>query len=194
MWIFLVIITGLIVAATILTEREDFGWATFLLLVGVVVAQFFHVADLLGWVKTHGIQTIIYVFIYVGMGVAWSFVKWFSFLLAFRDRFRAWKAEFLSKLTPPLGPDQLVPQEFMSSFESFLIGKAGYGDNTPYKRPRAVNNKSRIVSWMSLWPCSVIGTVLNDPVRRLFTFIFNWFKGLYQKMSDAIFRDDAELK
>ena len=200
MWIFLVVLLCLAVAATVLTEVERFGWATFLLIVGVAVAQLFHVADLFGWVKTHGVETVIYTLVYVGVGVAWSFVKWFSFLMAFRDKFRQYKASFLSGLTPPLNPEGQVPENMLEDFRNYLnrqeqySRRGAFADNLLSARPRAVNNKARIVSWMSLWPCSFIGTVLNDPVRRLFNLLFSWFKGLYQKMSDAIFAKDVELK
>lgn len=200
MWIFLVVLLCLAVAATVLTEVEKFGWATFLLIVGVSVAQLFHVADLFGWVKTHGVETALYTLAYVGVGVAWSFVKWFSFLMVFRDKFRTYKASFLSGLTPPLNPDGQVPDNMLKDFYSYLDNQVRYtrrgvfADNPMNTRPRAINNKARIVSWMSLWPCSFIGTVLNDPVRRLFNFLFSWFKGLYQKMADAMFAKDVELK
>ena len=192
MWIFLLVLLALIVAATVLTEVERFGWATVLLIVGVVVAQIFHVADLLGWVKAHGAATIVYTLSYVGAGVLWSFIKWFSFLMAFREKFRAYKAEFMRAQMPPL--DQ-IPEDRQRNFQIFLTNQydSFYG-NSFTTRPRAAKNKTRIVSWMSLWPCSVIGTVLNDPVRRLFTFLFTWFKSLYQAMSDRIFAKDVELK
>lgn len=200
MWIFFVVLLCLAVAATVLTEVERFGWATFLLIVGVGIAQLFHVADLFGWVKTHGVETVIYTLVYVGVGVVWSFVKWFSFLMAFRDKFRQYKASFLSGLTPPLNPEGQVPENMLEDFRNYLnrqeqySRRGAFADNLLSARPRAVNNKARIVSWMSLWPCSFIGTVLNDPVRRLFNLLFSWFKGLYQKMSDAIFAKDVELK
>lgn len=199
MWIFFVVLLCLAVAATVLTEVERFGWATFLLILGVSVAQLFHVADLFGWVKTHGVETVIYTLVYVGVGVVWSFIKWFSFLMSFRDKFRQHKAAFLSGLTPPLNPDGQVPDNMMEDFRNYLnrqeYSRRGvFRDNLLSARPRAVNNKARIVSWMSLWPCSFIGTVLNDPIRRLFNLLFSWFKGLYQKMSDAIFAKDVELK
>lgn len=49
-------------------------------------------------------------------------------------------------------------------------------------------------AWMAFWPCSVISTLLNDPIRRLFRYLFNLLKSLYQKMADAVFADDPELK
>lgn len=198
MFIFFVVLLAIYVFATVLTEVEKFGWATLLLIAGVVVAQFFAGLNILGWVKGHGVETVIYTVAYVGVGVAWSFIKWFSFLMAFRDKFRSYKEKFLLGLNPPGDPKATVPSNFQKDFEEYLGRQSSYrgiyGDNPMNLRPRAAKNKARIVSWMSLWPCSLIGTLLNDPVKRLFNLIFNWFKGLYQKMADKLFAKDLELK
>ncbi len=202
MWIFLVVLLCLAIAATVLTEVEKFGWATFLLITVVSVAQLFHVYDLLGWVRTHAFETIMYALAYVGVGLLWSFGKWFFFLWRFRDKYRESKTNFLEGLTPPLDPNSTVPDNLLHDFYRYLDMQVSYStrwnrvyrDNPLYKKPRAANNKARIVSWMSLWPCSVVGTLLNDPVRRLFDAIFSWVKGLYQKMADHMFAKDVELK
>jgi hypothetical protein len=202
MWIFLVVLVILAIVATVLTEVEKFGWATLLLIVGVAVAQFFHVVDLFDWVKGHALDTGLYALAYVGSGLLWSFGKWFFFLWRFRDKYREYKLKFLLGLNPAFTGDMPVPTDQLPHFYDFLDRQERYSsayyrvfkDNPLSKKPRAANNKARIVSWMSLWPCSVIGTLLNDPVRRLFDAIFSWVKGLYQKMSDAMFAKDVELK
>jgi hypothetical protein len=86
-----------------------------------------------------------------------------------------------------------VPENLLKDFYYFLDYRV-FKDNPLSKRPRAVNNKARITAWMSFWPYSLVGTLLNDPVRRLFNAIFSWVKGLYQKMADAMFSKDVELK
>jgi hypothetical protein len=202
MWTLLLVLFVLAVAATVLTEVERFGWATFLLIVSVAFAQVFHVVDIFDWVKTHSLDTVLYALAYVGVGLAWSFGKWFFFLLRFRDKYRESKTRFLQGLTPPLNPEGQVPEQLRKEFYAYLDRTVRYSSaysrvfsNNPLsERPKASNNKQRIVLWMSLWPCSVVGTLLNDPVRRLFDAIFSWVKSLYQKMSDAMFSKDVELK
>ena len=41
---------------------------------------------------------------------------------------------------------------------------------------------------------SMVGTFLDDPVRRLFTFLATRYKKLYQDLADWIFASDRELK
>ncbi len=192
---FLFALIGVVVVATILTELEYFGWATALLLVIVGAGQIAGNLSVLSWVGAHTTETLVYALVYVAVGVGWSFVKWFSFLIQFRDQYREQKEAFLTK--NKLNPTGQVPEELREAFGRFLGGLYStrqFRGNSMTEKPKASNNKSRIVSWMSLWPCSMVGTLLNDPVRRLFNFLFNNFKALYQRMSDHVFRNDVELK
>lgn len=192
---FLFALIGVVVVATILTELEYFGWATVLLLLMVGTGQIGGNLNVLSWVGSHTTESIVYALVYVAVGVAWSFVKWFSFLIQFRDQYREQKEKFLTD--NKLNPTGQVPEELREKFGNFL-GRAHstrvFRGNPLNEKPKASNNKSRIVSWMSLWPCSMVGTLLNDPVRRLFNFLFNNFKALYQRMADHVFRNDVELK
>jgi hypothetical protein len=185
----------LAIVATVFTETEKFGLATVTLIAALVGAQAFHIMDVLHYAEHHVLQTLLYAVAYVGVGVLWSFVKWFSFLMSFRDQFRELKGQFLTK--QGLDPNGQVPEEFASQFKDWMIQKSVYGISFQMRnleRPKASDNKSRILAWMSLWPFSVVGTVLNDPIRRLFNFLFNQFKALYQKMADRVLAKDTELK
>jgi hypothetical protein len=185
------------IAATVLTENEKFGWATALLVISVVLGQWLHVFNLVAYASQHAVATLLYAVGYVVVGIAWSFVKWFSFLMGARDKYRDWKIRFLTGEN--LDPTSSIPAGKAADFKKFIQQSNGYSYHDPVadlvngKRPRAANNKARIVSWMSLWPCSFVGTLLNDPVRRLFNYLFNAFKSLYQKMSDKVFSKDGEL-
>jgi len=193
---FLFALIGVVVVAIVLTELEQFGWATVLLIATVIGSQLLHVAAPLTWVKTHAVETLVYSLVYVAVGIAWSFAKWFSFLIQFRDQYRDQKEGFLTgkKLNPKSQVPEELREELSLTFRNTYRGIRCFRGNLLTEKPKASNNKSRIISWMSLWPCSVIGTVLNDPIRRLFNFLFNNFKALYQKMSDHIFRNEPELK
>ena len=223
MILFIVVLLGLFVLECVLAEVEHFGWATVTLVatfVALGVGGHFHwfgLPSLLDFVRDHGIWCLAYVGAYVVAGIVWSFVKWFSFLMGFRDTFRAQREKFLTwkglPVTTPLTEE--LQTEFIKSFGTEnRYGRARHYDESgnpiEYKgwnpetyeyrgnslnaRPRATKNKSRITAWAAFWPFSFLGTLLNDPVRRLFNFLFDWFKSLYQKMSDRVFAKDVELK
>lgn len=67
---------------------------------------------------------------------------------------------------------------------------ARYGKESGYntiRKPLVRDNKSRIMTWMCFWPFSFIWTMINDPVRRIFTAIYMRIKDRLQKISDDAF-------
>lgn len=201
--LFLAVLFVLFVVETVLTETENFSWATVTLLMSFgffAVGGHYHwfgLPSLFDFVKDHGIWTLAYVCAYLLVGVGWSFAKWFSYLMSFRDTFREQKDAFIKSrgLNPEIG----VPPNLQDEFRKFVSDNVGW--TNPHRsqlalleRPRATKNKARITAWASFWPFSFVGTLLNDPVRRLVNFLFNQFKALYQRMSDWIFRKDMELQ
>lgn len=180
----------LFVIECLLTEVEHWGWATATLIGSVVAAQVFHVADVWGYITHNGVQTLLLVLGYLVAGVVWSFIKWFSFLMKFRDEYRSIKASWLEKNGIP--QDQALTIEQAEHLRRYLADRwthTFYG-NSFAEKPKAAKNKRRITAWMSFWPFSLAGTLINDPIRRLFTWLFNTLKAGYQKVSDHVFRND----
>jgi len=197
----LVVLFALFVLECILTETENFGWATITLLAcgvaSVVLGRWFHIYSIADFIRDHGAFTLVYACVYIGIGILWSFVKWFSYLMSFRDTFREMKEGFLKERN--LDPTDQVPENLRGSFKDYVRNHVGWSNKHrtqlwDLERPRASKNKGRITAWASFWPFSFVGTLLNDPVRRLFNFLFKWFKELYQKLSDHLFRKDVELQ
>ncbi len=193
--IVLAVVGAIFILAIFLTELEQFGWATLTLIATVALTQFTHTFDFVGYVAHHALESVLYTLGYLVVGLLWSFVKWFSFLMAFRDKYRECKNIYYQKYN--LVPGQPLPESLAKEFEEWMQNTycyAKYRGALLSRKPRASENKTRIVAWMAFWPCSLIGTLLNDPVRRLFSFLFNQFKALYQKMVDYVFKNDPELK
>jgi hypothetical protein len=199
--LFLVVLFVLFVAECILLETEKFGWATITLvacfIASVVLGRWFHVYSVLDFIKDHGVWTLVYACAYVGVGVAWSFVKWFSFLMGFRDAYRQVKEGFYKAHSLPA--DAVIPENLKTAYKEYVHQNSPWGSAYRYDiaaltRPRASKNKSRITAWACYWPFSFVGTLLNDPVRRLFNFLFNQFKAQYQRLSDYVLRKDTELQ
>lgn len=152
---------------TIATEIEWFGWTTITILGCVAAVQFFHIFDILLFAKTNVIQTLSYVISYIAIGVVWSFVKWFSFLVNERNKNREWLKGELKRT------DRSWSRPVLNI-------------------PQAADNKGRIIAWISYWPFSFIGTLLNDPFKKAINFIFNQFKSLYQRMANSLYKEDID--
>ena len=55
-------------------------------------------------------------------------------------------------------------------------------------RPSALDNKGRIIAWISYWPMSFVATLLNDPLRHLVEWIYDHFRNMYEAMSTRMFK------
>jgi hypothetical protein len=205
MFLILLGLAVLDITATVLTEVEHFFKATLVLIASVVLAQLLHVVNIIGFAREHAERTVYYILGYLAIGVVWSFIKWFAFLFRYREEFRTLKENYLrtrgAKMAEPILPGT-IPEEWMSDFKEYVERERRYNYDPRFRglstleKPNAADgpNRARTIYWMSLWPCSFLGTVLNDPVRRIFNFLFTSFKALYQKMVDAMFAKDRELK
>lgn len=191
-WIVLAVLVGLFVWLTVLIETERWGWATLSLIGTITVATIMQGRGILEWLTNHWQEAALYTAGYLVVGVLWSFVKWFSFLMNFRDKLREKKVAFLKARN--LNVTGQIPESMVDDFKAYLNSSYDSDGRRLQFKPQASDNKARIVAWMSFWPFSFIGTVLNDPIRRLFNFLFNQFKAFYQRMSDHVFRNDKEIQ
>jgi hypothetical protein len=48
------------------------------------------------------------------------------------------------------------------------------------------------MTWMSFWPMSLLWTLLNDPIRKLFTEIYTRISGTLQKIADREYEKFAK--
>lgn len=100
--------------------------------------------------------------IYLAIGVVWSILKWFIFL-------------FEKK------------REIEKKYNNDLIKIKNYFATTANSIPVASSNKSLFSFWTIYWPLSMIWTLINNPVRRIFNVIFNFMTNTFNRMSKAVF-------
>lgn len=176
-------------AIVLLVQLECFGWSTLAVLGALAGLYFLHSTEAVNLLRTHGLWLPLYALGYLALGTVWSFVKWWSFLMDFRRAFRAARDEFLAARGAEYRVEEL--QDFLRYHD---VSKGRYGSSIArLRKPVAQDNKGRIVAWTAFWPFSFVGTVLDDPVRRLCEVSFDWFKGLYQRLVDRLFQDETEL-
>ena len=73
------------------------------------------------------------------------------------------------------------------TYEEFVRGRLGI-----YREPimpRVIDCKSRITMWMALWPWSLLWTVVNDLIKRLWEEIYNFLRAIYQAVINHAFRN-----
>ena len=144
-----------------LDDEEPHGVLTTLtFIVTVLLLSFVNKGPINSFVhNVHFSNLLIIAAAYIVIGICWSFVKWYSFLLKKKDKF------------------------FQLQEEDVKWGR------TPrvFKKediPLAKDYKSKIILWMSYWPWSALWTLLNDPVRKLFNAIYRKISIMYQRISN----------
>lgn len=158
--------------------------------------------DLGSWTFMTFITSIV---LYVAAGVGWSFIKWFSLIVARREKLQELRSAFVQEgairllLKGKPVSDKIsdpMPEELRKEFRRYLALN-GYwnwrdpSDNVSEEHrtliPTAAGYKSRIVQWMVFWPWSALWTLLNDPLRRLFNYIFTYLRATYQRIAIKVY-------
>jgi hypothetical protein len=132
---------------------------TFILSAILLYATSGHRDSFISFITNNWLRNFEIVMIYLIIGLVWSFVKWYFYLLNKKEK-----------------------------LEDLITMNSNYELNQ-YDIPKAGENKDKIILWMSYWPWSAIWTIINDPVRKIFNWIYTKFSSIYQKMSDKIFAD-----
>lgn len=159
-WIITAIASLLIL---ILSEHDGEGWALIILavLVGAVTLANPPIQNL---IQTNPFFLIIAFFLYVIMGVVWSFIKWYFFLLNVRDAMK----------TDP---------DYQRNVHGTGITVRGRFVYLPVK---AHDYKARVIGWMMYWPWSAFWTMIDDPIRRICNRLYVACQTQFQRMADSI--------
>lgn len=104
------------------------------------------------------------------------------------DAVRAWYNTFVrgrhSRRQDPLILSSELPTELKEEFRALLAGPEFKAALVPSPR----DHKARIMIWMAWWPWSMLWTLLNDPIKRLFRAIYRALLTRLQKISERAFR------
>ena len=172
------------VAIAILLEFEKNGWATTLFSLGTALALWSYKSEVWGFVSSNPGSTIGFVLSYIVVGVIWSLIKWRSYVGTKANSFNLIKEEFIKEYG-----------EIKSNWKQWIeylnsISNVFYESWSPEKIvstivPLALSKKALIVSWISYWPISFCATLLNNPFRRFFEWVYSIVSGIYEKMSHS---------
>lgn len=179
-WVLLAVETVVIIC---LIEWGKGTFATLSLVATLLLLHFLGGVNLAGYVLEHPITVLTIALGYFAAGTVWAITKWWFHVHEQRARYDEARQQF-SQLHGLAGsiPDKLRPQ-----WVEFLEVQ-GSGRHRIEVRPRAREHKARILTWMTYWPWSLTWTVLNDPVRKAFLYIYRQIQDHLQEISDRAFR------
>lgn len=132
-------------------------WVTVAALLGF---QFLTSVDPWGYVRDNPKDIAFWALAYLPIGVAWSFFRWWRVL---KDA----AANLLS-------------------YRHHYSDQHRWEEHVRDHMPKAANNKSSIVCWITYWPFSVASYLLVDILCDIGNWIYNLFSGLYQRVADHV--------
>ena len=183
---FWALVVAEIILLFIFIENENGIGATISMIVFGCCLQFFGNVDFFNYMIENPLSIAIVVASYFLLGAIWGCVKWWIFC---RDRWEEYlemKEDFLrSKGLPP--GTKVIPDEHKLEWTRKLKEHGSYRGRTLAQSPRVRDNKGKILRWMSFWPVSLIWSLINDFVKRIFKTIYQKIAGFLQRIADNMF-------
>lgn len=181
------------IAITALVENDEGVWATLVFIGTVLSLQFLSKIPILSYVKMNPGRTLLYVGVYFAVGIVWTLIKWYFFVHNRVVKYNNFKSAFLKKNNAAL----LTP-ELAANLADELESGVRYtrdGSGISASAPDPANHKSDLTRWGTYWPFSVVGTALNDVIRKAWDYVYEMLQTTYQRMSKAIFKTaEADLQ
>jgi len=161
-WILLAI--AVILVTTAIEINDSFGWATTTTIAFFAVLYYFGSGTTLAtdaiWMWHNPGLSLMWIAIYLGIGIVWSFWKWYQFLIDCRERYER---------------DNSNPNNYRANIENYI--------------PAASEYKAMITSWWVYWPFSALWFVIQNPFRRIGLFIYDRIGGVYDKITLNVFHN-----
>jgi hypothetical protein len=165
-----------------LAEHEFWGWSTIVAIVALIGLKTSGVFDVISFTVNHPWVLVQDILKYLAGSIIWASFKWWRLCSKSRDRYNEARAKFLAERNATEFTDEL-----RLVWSKRLIERRGYGDKT-VEIPSANSNKEKILSWMYLWPFSVLATIFSDWVRELFMEIYKRMGKLYDAIALAAWK------
>lgn len=184
-------------------ENEKRTGATLLTLVAIAAIIGLGNMGVFTWIAAHPLLLLGYIGGYIAVGAGYGFLKWWLLLSDTARKYRAKRTAWLERQVETVQPERksdykeaLRTGKLMGRVKSNWIKY--FSDVYEYrnlKKPLVSRNKGKIIGWMTYWPWSGLWMLINDPIRRIFRYLYEHISGLLQRMSDRIFADiDDELE
>lgn len=184
---FWVLVALTAVFTTICVNSDNNGYATLCLFVFVVVSTLCGDFNPIQAVLSNPLYSVGAALTYVVLGVGWSLIKWYLFVLSRKENFVEFRRKFLlgHNLHGPFIPPQLT-QEWSKTWNT------QWGvEKEKMTQPLVHDHVVRIVALMVYWPFSAAWTLVDDPLRRLFTFILKRMNRVFDSIASRVFANES---
>lgn len=181
-WFWGLVLCEFIILICFVESEMEFASAVSLI-VFILLLQFLADVPIWQWIKNNPKQLVIYTLIYIVCGLLWSLIKYY-FKLSKAKRFIQQQKENWLK-------DDKKYNDMDISLKDYIDRQLLYSGK--FERITLNFDKSigKLVLWAMLWPPSMIWTLLDEPIRRLFTWLIkDVFIGLYRRMYKSMIENN----
>jgi hypothetical protein len=169
----------------ICTVNERFGFALFSVIFGLALLHCFGNLNIFETLANHPLIIFGCFIGYFIVGTSWAICKWWFHVRDMRRKYAEVdrKLKEMRKAYDKAG----ITEEFQAWCQKTYKIYPWY-EIRDYK-PNVYRSKTRILFWMSWWPFSLAWTLINDPITRAFTCIYNAITNWLQRISDSAFAE-----
>jgi len=186
-WIACILLGG---AITLLVENEKGTWATFTAIVTILGLNYISKVPIFDFLTQHPLKSAELVALFLAGGVVTSLIKWYLYSLKAAHLYDDFKEDFLKENNV---------KEFTGEWAAKLQDALADGKTKKYDdwgnrihiqaEPLSFKeNKARLIRWATYWPFVIVGTVLNDFVRKIWIRLVESLRSTYQNISNHAFR------
>lgn len=181
-WIIIAVATCVLIG---LTENEHWGWATVIFTVFFIGLGVMGLFNLYTFTTNHPLEFFECFACYLGVACFWGAFKWWRYCVKHRNLYEAAKNDFLrarkaTLMTSALRVEWTKKLQTSNHYDRHAVWYA--------EAPQASDHKQKIMTWMYLWPFSMLGTFLSDFLRKLWGNLYNWMSGIYDSISLAVWK------
>jgi hypothetical protein len=176
------------IAIMVSLENEEEGLASGIISFVLVLLLWNYGKDVWGFVSTNIATTIYFSLGYIILGMVWSMLKWNEFVKNKVEKFKKIRSQYLEQNKKFDEKDEIHLRGLCDYLRQF--GFKLYGSDVDSMKdivvkimPDGTDKKSSIIAWISYWPLSLTATLLNNPFRRLWLYVYSLCSGVYDKIS-----------
>ncbi len=178
------VLSAIVFIALVASVEYDNGWFASVITAAALLTLWLGVEiNIFMWVWDNPFTAFEYFVVYFIAGTAWAITKWWFYCHKLLDVVKDIKVEFLNNLS--IGGDA-IPDNQRDKFEQKVVCNPYYRNR--YFPPQAMDHKSDWLMWATWWPVSAFWTILNQPIKNIWLFIYSRLGGLMQKISNHVFR------
>lgn len=165
---------------------------TVILFVCVSALTLFGSVNLIKLIYHNPLESCLIVIAYFSIGLVWSLFKWFLMISQLRDEFHKSQSDFMKRSECLKGIDSfkkhIYDQRQYWGFDPDLRFETFDGKDIMTLAPKANNNKSIILFWISWWPFGMIWTVAHDLFEKTARFIIDYYHTLFDRITNRVLR------